>query len=83
MSSQEGFLKRTQVWIAILAGLVTFIVGAYNAKNIFFPKKEIPVKEIPVVVSKPNPSPIRSAVEDVGATWIKKWGTPKTGNIAP
>ena len=75
MGFKEESLKRTQVWVAILAGIVTFIVGAYNVKNIFFPKKET----ILVVTAPPvsSPSPIRSAVEDIGASWIKKWGTPK------
>ena len=63
-------LQRTQILVGILAGTVTFIVGAYQTKNIFFPKKEAP----PTVTSSPKPSPIRSAVEDVGAEWIRKWG---------
>ena len=72
---QEKILQRTQVWVAILAGIVTFIVGAYNTKNIFFPKKEV---ASPTVTSSRAPSPIRSAVEDVGADWIKKLGKPKS-----
>jgi hypothetical protein len=35
----ERFLKKAQMWLAVLVGLVTFIVGAYNAKNMFFSKK--------------------------------------------
>ncbi len=66
-------LQRTQIWIAILAGTVTFVVGAYNIKTIFFPKKEV----TPTVTFAPDSNPIRSAVEDVGAEWIKKLGQPK------
>ena len=73
-NESKGFLKQAQVWVAILAGLVTFIVGAYNTKNIFFSKKEPEV----VVPEKPKPDPIRSSIEEVGATWIKKMGMPKT-----
>lgn len=71
-------LQRAQLWIALLAGTVTFIVGAYQTKNIFFPKKEVS----PAVTSSRDSSPIRSAVEDVGAEWIKKWAKPEssTGN---
>ena len=67
-------LQRTQLWIALLAGTVTFIVGAYQAKNIFFPKKEV----TPVVTSSRDSNPIRSAIEDVSAEWIKKWGKPQS-----
>ena len=71
---QEKILQRAQVWVAILAGTVTFIIGAYNTKNIFFPKKE----ESPTVTSSRDPSPVRSAVEDVGAEWIRKLGRPQS-----
>ena len=78
MTLPDKTLQKIQLWVAILAGTVTFIVGAYQTKNIFFPKKEVS----PAVTPSPNSSPIRSAVEDVGAEWIKKWGKPKssTGN---
>lgn len=35
----EQFLKKAQLWLAVLVGVVTFAVGAYNAKNLFFSKK--------------------------------------------
>ena len=38
-TKHEKILKQTQILIAILAGLVTFIVGAYNVKGFVFSKK--------------------------------------------
>ncbi len=72
MNLGENNLKQVQIWIAILAGVVTFIVGAYNIKNIISPKKD----ESSQVTSSRDPNPVRSALEDVGAEWIKKWGKP-------
>ncbi len=71
----EAVLKKVQLWVAILAGLTTLIVGAYNVKNIFARKEE--PKPEPVRTSAPVVSDkIRSAVEEVGAEWIKKLGSP-------
>ena len=66
----EAVLKKVQLWIAILAGITTLIVGAYNVKTIFFRKEE--PKPEPVKVQPVVPEKIRSAVEEVGASWIKK-----------
>jgi len=66
-------LQRAQLWIALLAGTATLIVGAYQIKNIFFPKEVVS----PAVTPSP-PNPIRSAIEDVSAEWIKKWGKPES-----
>ena len=75
-SKHELFLKRAQLVIGVLAGLTTLIVGGYNVRNIFFKKPE------PVVAAPTPPAhqsdAIRSAVEEVGASWIKKLGTPKS-----
>lgn len=72
----EKILKKLQLWIAVLAGITTLIVGIYNVKNIFAPKEEpkpvVVEKEAPVV-----PEKIRSAVEEVGASWIKKLAAEK------
>ena len=68
----EILLKRAQLWIGILAGITTLTIGVYNVKNIFFKKPE------PIHTAPPPPKPIyqsealRSAVEEVGASWIKK-----------
>ena len=79
----EKNLQRVQVWLAILTGTVTFIVGAYNTKNIFFPKKEISPTTNITPSQNSNPSPIRSAIEDVGADLIRKWGKPQSPSSSP
>ncbi len=38
-SKHEQLLKRAQLWIAVLVGVVTLAVGLYNAKNLFLTKK--------------------------------------------
>ena len=70
-TKHDILLKRIQVIIAILGGLTAVILGAYNINKAFFSKKEA----APVVVTQqPQDSPIKSALEDVGASWIKKIG---------
>ena len=71
-TKHDLWLKRIQITIAILAGLATLIIGIYNVKNIF--SKKEPVETPPVVAQRPPESPIKSALEDVGASWIKKLG---------
>lgn len=71
-SKQEKLLKKVQLYLAVLAGITTLIVGIYNVKNIFFKKPE-PVK----VVQPAAPSAIREAVEEVGAAWLKELASPK------
>ena len=66
-------LKRTQVVIAILGGLTALILGIYNINKSILSKKEEP--PAPVLAEKPKDSAIKSALEDVGASWIKKLGT--------
>jgi hypothetical protein len=41
-SKHEVFLKKIQLWIAVLAGATTLIVGAYNVKKIFFSAQASP-----------------------------------------
>ena len=38
-SEHDKFLKRVHLWIAIVGGVITISIGAYNAKNLFFSKK--------------------------------------------
>ena len=71
-TKHDLWLKRTQITIAILAGLATLIIGIYNVKNIF--SKKEPAAPPPVVAQRPPESPIKSALEDAGASWIKKLG---------
>ena len=77
-TKHDLWLKRIQITIAILAGLATLIIGIYNVKNIF--SKKNPAETPPAVVQRPPESPIKSALEDVGASWIKKIG--KTADTA-
>ncbi len=38
-NKQDQFLKKAQLWIAVLVGTITLAVGIYNAKSLFFSKK--------------------------------------------
>lgn len=74
-NKQEQLLKKIQLYVAVLAGITTLIVGIYNVKNIFFKKPE------PVKAAQPAASDaIRDAVEEVGAAWIKELASPKKDN---
>ena len=87
-TKRDLFLKRMQVTIAILGGIAALILGVYNInKNIF--NKEEPMKPTTIVVQQaPQPSPqtqapapgaqIGSALDEVGASWIKKLGKIKS-----
>ena len=73
MSSQETkhdlFLKRLNLVLAILGSAVALAVGVYNLKKNYFEKPAPPpppVQATPVVSDK-----IKSALEDVGASWIE------------
>ncbi|MBI4432292.1 MAG: hypothetical protein HY592_02265 [Candidatus Omnitrophica bacterium] len=76
-TKHDLWLKRVQITIAILAGLATLIVGAYNIKKTLF-TKENPEPVLSVRTPEPPPaqsvSPLRSALEETGASWIKKLG---------
>ena len=72
-TKHDLMLKRVQVIIAILGGLAALILGIYNVKKDVLSKKN-PETPPPVIVQKNADSPIKSALEDVGASWIKKLG---------
>ena len=72
-TKHDLWLKRIQITVAILAGLATLILGIYNVKKNIFSKKDS-VETPQVVVQRPQESPIKSALEDAGASWIKKLG---------
>ena len=72
-TKHEILLKRVQLVIGVLAGITTLIIGVYNVKNIFVKKPE-PVKPPPAAQS----DKLRAAVEEVGASWIKKLGSAKS-----
>ena len=72
-TKHDLWLKRVQITIAILAGLATLILGVYNVKKNIFSKKDS--AEAPqVIVQRPQESPLKSALEETGAAWIKKLG---------
>ena len=72
-SKHDLLLKRIQIIIAILGGLAAVILGFYNVKKTTFSKKDSAEAPRAVVQRSPE-SPIKSALEDVGASWIKKLG---------
>lgn len=65
---REEFLKKVNLWVAVLAGLTTLIVGTYNVKKIFFSKPE----PVPVKVERTSSGALREAAEEVGASWLKE-----------
>ena len=72
-TKHDLYLKRIQVIIAILGELAALILGIYNVKKDVLSKKK-PEETPRVVAQSPEKSPIKSALEDVGASWIKKLG---------
>ncbi len=70
-TKHDLLLKRIQVTIAILAGLATLVLGVYNVNKTFFNKAEPVAAPAPAA---PEKDPIRSALEETGASWIKKLG---------
>jgi hypothetical protein len=73
---QEELLKKIHLWVAVLAALTTFIVGAYNVKNIFFTKKQ----PEPVRVERNSSNALREAAEEVGASWLKELAAKNRNN---
>ena len=68
-TKHDLMLKRLQITFAILASLVAVIAGIYNLKKSYFEKPE-------KAEAAPPPAPaqsdkLRSALEDVGASWIE------------
>ena len=68
-TKHDLWLKRVQVFIAILGGLAALAVGIYNVRKSYFEK--------PAEVAAPPPPPaqqsdkLRSTLEDVGASWLE------------
>jgi hypothetical protein len=38
-SKHDKILNRVHLWVAVLGGVITIAIGAYNVKNLFFSKK--------------------------------------------
>ena len=69
-TKHDLFLKRVQVTIAILAGLTALILGIYNIKKNIL-TKSVPEVKPAVVVQPAQTSPLRSAFEEAGASFIR------------
>ncbi len=59
------WLKRIQITLAILGSLLAVAVGIYNVKKTYF-EKPAPPPPPPAQSDK-----LRSALEDVGASWLE------------
>ena len=66
-TKHDLFLKRVNITIAILGGLLAVAVGVYNFKKAYFEKPAPPPPPPPAQSDK-----IKSALEDVGASWLQK-----------
>ncbi len=72
-TKHDILLRRVQVTIAIFAGLATLVLGLYNIKKSFF-DKPAPKVEAPAATK----DPVRSALEETAAGWIRKTGSKYT-----
>ena len=71
-TKHDLWLKRTQIVLAIIAGVITVIIGAYNLKKNVFSKSEPVPAPAPVHVEEPqHGEKLKSALEDVGASWLE------------
>ena len=62
-------MKRINLIIAILGGIAALAVGVYNVKKSYFEK---PVEVVaPPPPQQQQPDKLRSALEDVGASWLE------------
>ena len=67
-TKHDLMLKRVNITIAIVGGLLAVAVGAYNVKKSYFEK---PAPPPPPPVTSQQDSKLRSALEDVGASWLE------------
>ncbi len=65
-TKHDLLLRRIQIALAILGSLLAVAVGAYNVKKTYFEKPAPPPPPPPAQSDK-----IRSALEDVGASWLQ------------
>ena len=68
-TKQDILLRRTQIILAIGVAVTGLIVGVYNIRKIMKPEPPPPP-----VQQAPAGGEIRSALEEAGATWIRKLG---------
>lgn len=82
-TKHDLLLKRIQITIAILVGLTGLILGIYNIKKNILSKEEPPKPTI--VIQQPpapsnSPSRVREALDEAGASWIKKIASTKSSS---
>ena len=65
-TKHDLYLKRIQIILAILGSLTAVAVGVYNVKKAYFEKPAPPPPPPPAQSDK-----IRSALEDVGSSWLQ------------
>ena len=65
-TKHDLLLKRIHIILGILAGLTAVAVGVYNVKKAYFEKPAPPPPPPPAHSDK-----IRSALEDVGSSWLQ------------
>lgn len=70
-TKHDLWLKRIQVLVAILAGVATLIFGIFNFMSSKKKAEEEASKPVNFAAPKEEPSPLRSAIEETGASWIK------------
>lgn len=73
-SKQDILLRRIQIVLASLAALVSLVVGIYSFRNMT--KSEPPPPPPPPQQSQFG-NQIGSALEEAGASWIRKVAKPK------
>ena len=66
-TKHDLMLKRIHIALAILGSLIALIIGGYNLKKTMFEKPAPPPPPPPPAES----SKLRSALEDVGASWLE------------
>ena len=69
-TKHDILLKRVQIIIAIVGGIIGVLIGIYNFKKAV--KSEPPPAPVVVQQTAPAGGEIRSALEDAGASWIRK-----------
>jgi len=65
-TKHDLLLRKIQISLAILASLLAVAVGVYNVKKTYFEKPAPPPPPPPAQSDK-----LRSALEDVGASWLQ------------
>ena len=81
-TKHDLWLKRVQILVAIVAGLITVAIGFYNLNKTYFTKEKpevLPPPPVQVASEPQSGSKIKSALEDVGASWLESLKKDKVG----